>query len=323
MDSAVSVEGISREQLVVLVLKLKDRQKELVSLCRKSEEEKEALRRSLKRVRDEASAKLAKAKTAIESLPALQAELQQLRNCRLHLAQEETERLRKVTASSDSKLEVLRALAERGPEELSELCSAVLRLQDAAASVSSPAAEEDDDVSAWLSTQAADHSENVPTCVAAAAASVAEWLERLVIQGLGTQVSSTQLEAVEACDAAKSAAAAELEARYAAESAAADAIQAKELIAIELANAKTACAELSQELQNQSAAMMKAKETEEQLECVRQQLGALKQKSDDSNTALDHQVSELRHQIAAKDKQSLEYHNALRKLGESVQYSDR
>lgn len=71
------------------------------------------------------------------------------------------------------------------------------------------------------------------------------------------------------------------------------------------------------------SALANAKEVEVLLESVQQQFVALQQQSENSNTALNQQVSELRLQIAARDKQSLEYHNALRKLGESVQYSDR
>ena len=59
-EPAASLDNVSREQLVSVVLKLKGRQKELVAHCRKAEEEKAALKTAAKKIRDEASAKLTK-----------------------------------------------------------------------------------------------------------------------------------------------------------------------------------------------------------------------------------------------------------------------
>lgn len=221
------------------MFKLKDRQKELVTLCRKGEEEREALKRSLKKVRDEASTRLTKAKAAIEGLPALEAELQQLRGCRLHFVGEQAGQLRRAAAGPKAELAVLRVLAtEHGPEEVSRLCSTVLRLQDPGEAL---AGNLGDDVSAWLSSQ-----QPMP-----AAIEVAERLARLVIWALDAQTSVPEArltKVVKACEAARSEAATEAKARHAAESIAAEAVQAKGHSAMELADTKASCAQLVKEL---------------------------------------------------------------------------
>jgi len=47
------VDAIPREELIGLVLKGKERQQELVTLCKKTQEEKEALKGALRKARDQ------------------------------------------------------------------------------------------------------------------------------------------------------------------------------------------------------------------------------------------------------------------------------
>lgn len=384
-----SVDDISREQLVALVLRLKDRQKELVALCRKGEEEKESLKRGLKKVRDEASSKLAKAKLAVERLPVLEAEVKRLEQLLsqgggtgLGLLIGESEDvcagLRKRVAlipaeRAEHAVEVLQTAQQcEEAASLARVCGTLLLLKDQVTEGAGLLREatwppeqddtEDDEIGAWLAgaaaPTAAEDSGAQTTRAAELSSALETSIQRLVsdyagllVQQLETRAPTGESEALAehraaAAEQAKAVVAAQSEATAAAQRATqaeaevATAVQcaaeteaklAAALQRVVAADSATTQAVAAQNAAESSAADAWAElglanaKIQEQLQTMgtlHEQIRALESAEHAGKRAQEAELSAIKNDLALKEGQSLEYHNALRKLAESVQYSD-